>query len=150
MLTTAVAAPFGLAVSGKKVYVADGMAGTVTTTSGKTVVSKPGYDVAGVDVAARTMALAYTFTNGDHTEAGLTITARGRVDVVADIAGYEAANNPDGASTYAVLPPQVITITAAMAAGLEESFGAPTARSTSPSCTTVGSRRCAARKSARP
>ncbi len=189
VLTTAVAAPFGLAVSGKKVYVADGMAGTVTTTSGKTVVSKPGYDVAGVDVSARKKSLAYTFTNGDHTEAGLIITARGKADVVADIAGYEAANNPDGASTYgivggsnacaeeilggltggqatypgivdahpyavanvgsswlvadaganaiflvsrtgkvstyAVLPPQVITITDDMAAGLEESFGAP-------------------------
>lgn len=189
VLTTAVAAPFGLAVSGRKVYVADGMTGTVTTTSGKTVVSTPGFDIAGVDLSPKGRSLAYAWSTRDHNKAGLTITSRGKADVVADIASYEAANNPDGTttygilsggnacaeqilggltggaatypgivdthpyavantgsswlvadaganaifsvsrtgrvSTYAVLPPQVITITAEMAAGLEGSSGAP-------------------------
>lgn len=102
-LTSEVAAPFGLAVRGGEVWVADG--GTVTVShlvDGHPVPIATGPakgDVAGIDVA-RDGTLAYTTSTASHRRTTLVITKAGRPDVVADLAGYEATANPDGRVTY--------------------------------------------------
>ncbi len=105
--------PFNLAVSQQQVYVADGMLGTVSMLGSDTVIGMPppgssedegaeGADVAGVDVTANGKTVAWTSSNSDHTDTRLTITTRGKPDVVASISAAEAATNPDQINTYGV------------------------------------------------
>ena len=85
------------------VYVADGFTSTVSRVRSDgtlaTVVAgpQPG-EVAGVDVAGGS--IAWTATDYASGATTLTIRTKGRKDVVADLSGYEARVNPDGANTY--------------------------------------------------
>lgn len=99
-------APFNLAVNHNNVYAADGFMNTVGIVGQDPLVvadNLNGGDVAGVDLTADGKTLAWTWSNGDHTQTGLTMRTKGKADVVADIASVEAADNPDGVNTYGVL-----------------------------------------------
>ncbi len=111
-LTTEVIAPFQIAVSKGKVYVADGGTGTVSRLDGKhlTPLAKglPGGDVAGLDVADDG-SWAYTTSVADplthiHTAAQLVIKKPGKADKIVDLAAYEASANPDGSTAYGLAP----------------------------------------------
>ena len=94
--------PFNLAVNQQNVYVADGFFGTLAKTGAATALaSAPG--LAGADFSPDGSSYAYAWSNDEHTEAGVTIHTAGRPDVVADLAEYEAAHNPDGGSTYGIV-----------------------------------------------
>jgi hypothetical protein len=99
-------APFNLAVNHNNVYVADGFTNTIGIVGQAPLVvadNLEGGDVAGIDLTADGKTLAWTWSNGDHTDTGLTIRTRGKADVVAHIAAVESAQNPDGGNTYGVL-----------------------------------------------
>lgn len=104
-LTNKVIAPFQLAVSHGTVYVADGGTSTVSKIGANgnliPVVQgpQPG-DVAGLDLNDAGTSLAYTASNYATGARTFTIKTQGRPDVVADLATYEATNNPDGRVTY--------------------------------------------------
>lgn len=114
-LTNEVLAPFQIALSKGKVYVADGFTNSVSMvgSGGKLTpiaagIQAPGADVAGLDVA-NDGSIAYTTSVADpvtmeHTAAQLVIKKPGKADKVVDLAAYEANANPDRATTYG-LPP---------------------------------------------
>lgn len=105
VLTTEVLAPFQLALYGKRVYAADGFTGVLSRLDrgGLTPIATDIPGLAGIDFTANGKTYAYTWSNDEHTEAGLTIRTKGKPDVVADIAGYEASHNPDGNVTYGIV-----------------------------------------------
>ncbi len=102
-LTTDVVAPLQFAVSGKKVYVADDAAGTLSVI-GKGVIARApaGDELAGVEVDPFTSAYAYTTNNQDHTQSALTIVTPGRPNVVADLYQFEQQHNPDSVNHYGI------------------------------------------------
>ncbi|MDQ2782180.1 ScyD/ScyE family protein [Lapillicoccus sp.] len=111
-LTNEVLAPFQIAVSKGKVYVADGFTGTVSRVDGNHLTplahGLPGGDVAGLDVAddgswAYTTSVADPVTN-IHTAAQLVIKKPGKADKIVDLAAYEASANPDGSTAYGLAP----------------------------------------------
>jgi hypothetical protein len=94
--------PFNLAVNHQGVYVADGILGVLTRAGSPAPVAEaPG--LAGVDVSADGTSHAYAWSTDDHSATGLTIRTKGKPDVVADLAGYEATHNPDGGVTYGIV-----------------------------------------------
>ncbi len=105
ILSSEVLAPFQLALNHDNVYVADGFTGQISRVDKKGLMpiatDIPG--LAGLDYTADGRTYAYTWSNDEHTAAGLTIRTRGKADVVADIASYEAAHNPDGDVTYGIV-----------------------------------------------
>jgi len=99
-------APFNLAVNQQKVYIADGLAGTLSRIGSSTpLASAP--DLSGADFSPDGTSYAYTWSvqdeNGVHTDAGLTIRTKGRPEVVADLEEFEANTNPDGHVTYGII-----------------------------------------------
>lgn len=99
-------APFNLAVNHNKVYVADGFTNTIGIVGQAPLVvadNLEGGDVAGIDLTADGKTMAWTWSNGDHSDTGLTIRTRGKADVVAHIAAVEKSQNPDSVNTYGVL-----------------------------------------------
>lgn len=103
-LSQSVLAPFQLAVNQQKVYATDGFTGVISRVDAEAAPLATGIPgVAGLDYTADGKTYAYTWSNDDHTEAGLTIRTKGRPDVVADIAAYEASHNPDHVNTYGII-----------------------------------------------
>ena len=113
-LSTEVLAPFGIAVDGNTVYVADGATNTVsklvkgTLTPIASGLSAPNSEVAGVDVADDG-SIAYTTSTTDesgfvHIASKLVIMKAGQADVVADLMVYEQQTNPDGDVQYGLQP----------------------------------------------
>ena len=113
-LSTEVLAPFGIAVDGNAVHVAEGATNTVyrlakgvTSEVGRGLTG-PTSDVAGVDVADDG-SVAYTTSSTDdtglvHTASELVIKQAGKPDVHADLLAYENAANPDGDVRYGLQP----------------------------------------------
>ena len=105
-LTTNVAAPFQIALSRGHVYFTDGLAGTfsrITRSGDQVVASAPGGEIAGAELSPDGRTMAFTTLDYATGAATLTIRRAGRADVVADLGGYEAAQNPDGAQTYGLV-----------------------------------------------
>jgi hypothetical protein len=109
VLNTDVVAPYQLAVSRGRLYVADGGTSTVSRVSGGSLVAvahgpTPG-EVAGLafDRSGRTM--AYTTTDYSTGTTTLTIKRHGKAPVVADLSGFEQANNPDADVVYGIENP---------------------------------------------
>jgi len=113
-LSTEVLAPFGIAVDGNTVYVADGATNTVSKLVKGTLtpiafgLSAPNSEVAGVDVADDG-SIAYTTSTTDesgfvHIASELVITKAGQADVVADLMVHEQQTNPDGGVQYGLQP----------------------------------------------
>lgn len=105
VLSTAPVAPFQIAVSHGRVYVADGGTSTVSILPSTVIATgpQPG-DVAGLDVG-RQGQVAYTttsYTTGDTT---LTILREGKPPVVADLSSFERTRNPDSKTEYGVKNP---------------------------------------------
>jgi hypothetical protein len=99
-------APFNLAVNHNNVYVADGFTNTIGIVGQAPLVvadNLDGGDVAGIDLTADGKTMAWTWSNGEHSDTGLTIRTRGKADVVAHIAAVEASQNPDRVNTYGVI-----------------------------------------------
>ncbi|MCW2523018.1 MAG: hypothetical protein JWO63_1353 [Frankiales bacterium] len=99
--------PLQFAVEGKKVFVADSFTSTLNLIGvAKPIATGPdpstGGDIAGVAVDAKTGALAYTSSNGDHSKTTLTILRKGSKPVVADLAKFEKTHNPDGRVIYGI------------------------------------------------
>lgn len=111
VLSTAVAAPFNLEVSGRRVLVADGglnLVGSVKRDGSlaPVVASAPGTS----GVAAAHGRIAYTTTvggppTGPITASGLTIVGPGGRTTSADTLAYETAKNPDAGVHYGVTNP---------------------------------------------
>lgn len=105
-INTGVVAPYSLALSGNRVYVADGGTSTVSRVVGqslRTVVTgpQPG-EVAGLDISRNRRYLAYTSTDFQSGAAGLTITGPYGHRVTADLVNYEKTKNPDRRIAYGV------------------------------------------------
>ncbi|MGW5238267.1 ScyD/ScyE family protein [Monashia sp. NPDC004114] len=94
--------PSNLAVNQQGVYVADGFLGMLTKAGSPAPVAEaPGLD--GIDFSADGRSYAYAWSVEDHSATGLTIRTKGKPDVVADLAAYEASHNPDGGVTYGII-----------------------------------------------
>lgn len=106
VLNSTVGAPFQLAVSDGKLYVADGGSSTVSRVGRNgaltTVASgpQPG-EVAGVAVNRRGD-VAYTSTNYTDRSTALTIRKKRGGTVVADLSGFEQRRNPDARVRYGI------------------------------------------------
>jgi hypothetical protein len=108
VLNDTVLAPFNLSVSDGHVLVADGgtsLVSRIKANGGLHTIAagpQPG-EVTGV--AQGGGAIAYTSLDYTSGAAALTIKRSGSPDVVADISGFEAANNPDQHVWYGVTNP---------------------------------------------
>ncbi|GGL88086.1 ScyD/ScyE family protein [Nakamurella endophytica] len=126
-LSSAFALPLQFAVSGRKVYVADSGTSTLNLIGAAAPIATgpspaSGGDVAGVDVDARTGAVAYTTSTGDHSSTKLTVLQRGRTPVVADLSKFERTRNPDGRTFYGTRNPTPCQVEALQALELEPSY----------------------------
>lgn len=105
-LSTEVIAPYSLALSRNRIYVADGGTSKVSRLVGqslRTIADGPtGGEVAGLDISANRRYLAYTATDFQSGTAGLTITGPYGHRVSADLANYEKTKNPDRRISYGV------------------------------------------------
>lgn len=104
VLSNEVVGPFQLAVNQDRLYVTDGFTGVVAqvTGSGLTPVAQaPG--AAGVEFTPNGKTMAFAWSNDDHTRAGLTIRAKGKADVVGNLAAYESTKNPDSMNHYGII-----------------------------------------------
>jgi hypothetical protein len=104
-LSTAFVGPLQFAVDGSKVYVADSFTSTLNLIGDKTPLATGpnpanGGDLAGVGVDPQTHGIAYTTSNGDHSVTELTILQPGQKPVVANLAAFEKAHNPDAVNHY--------------------------------------------------
>lgn len=106
VVSTAVAAPFQLYSTGGKVYVADGGPGIISRLDGKTltplVTGIDGAEGVAVDQSGR---IAYTTSDEKTHAATLTVVSPSGKKVVANLAGFEKAHNPDGKIIYGALHP---------------------------------------------
>jgi hypothetical protein len=119
--------PLQFAVAGRKIFVADSFTSTLTQLGRSTPIATgpdpaTGGDLAGVAADPRSGALAYTSSNGDHTQTHLTILQPGRKAITADLSGYEATHNPDGAVFYGVRNPSQCVSDAFAAIGVPVSY----------------------------
>jgi hypothetical protein len=116
--------PLQFAVSGRNVYVADSFVSALFRIGRSTPLAtgpSAGGDIAGVAVD-HGGALAYTSSNGDHSTTTLTIQWHGKKPVVADLSGFEAKRNPDGAVHFGVHNPSTCVSDALKAADIPVSY----------------------------
>jgi hypothetical protein len=104
-LSSAFVGPLQFAVDGSKVYVADSFTSTLSLIGQSAPIAtgpnpNKGGDLAGVGVDPATHAVAYTSSNGDHSNTRLTILQPGQKPVVANLAAFEKTHNPDAANHY--------------------------------------------------
>ncbi|MCW2811273.1 MAG: hypothetical protein JWP61_1731 [Friedmanniella sp.] len=131
VITNKVVAPFNLALHDSRLYVADGGTATVSRVKSDgslvTVAQGPaGGDVAGLDVSRDGRYLAYSSTEHPAEE----VNANGAVTVLGphhssrkiDVAGYEAAANPDKINQYGVSNPSACVRDALTAMGAPVSY----------------------------
>src|SRR5882762_3540376 len=118
--------PLQFAVSGPRVYVADSFTSALFRIGRSTPLAtgpdpSAGGDIAGVAVD-HSGALAYASSNGDHSTTTLTILRHGKKPVVADLSGFEAKRNPDGAVHFGVHNPSTCVSDALKAADIPVSY----------------------------
>jgi hypothetical protein len=98
--------PLQFAVSGHHVYVADAFTSTLKEIGGKVLAHGPdpssGGDIAGVAVNRHRHEIAYTSSNGKHTDTRLTVLRHGKPAWSVNLADFESAHNPDHKVTYGV------------------------------------------------
>jgi hypothetical protein len=109
VLNTDVVAPFQLDVSRGRLYVADGGTSTVSRVRHDSLMPlahgpQPG-DVAGLAFDRSGKTMAYTTTDYSTGKTTLTIKRQGQEPVVADLSGFEQANNPDADVVYGIENP---------------------------------------------
>lgn len=103
--------PLQFAVSGHHVYVADAFTSTLNEIGGPVLAHGPdpktGGDIAGVAVNRHRHQIAYTSSNGKHTDTRLTVLNQhdGSVEWSVNLAKFEAAHNPDHKILYGVEHP---------------------------------------------
>jgi hypothetical protein len=101
--------PLQFAVSGHHVYVADSFTSTLQEIGGPVLAHGPdpktGGDIAGVAVNRHRHEIAYTSSNGKHTNTRLTVLQHGTVAWSVDLAKFEAAHNPDHKILYGIEHP---------------------------------------------
>jgi hypothetical protein len=101
--------PLQFAVSGHHVYVADAFTSTLKEIGGPVLAHGPdpstGGDLAGVAVNRHRGEIAYTSSNGKHTNTRLTVLRHRQVAWSVNLAAFEAANNPDHKTVYGVEDP---------------------------------------------
>lgn len=129
VLTTAVSAPFNLAVDHGKLLIADGpfgAPGQIGMLAGDGTVSTVVGNVPGASgVATHRGSLAYTMTVGDQngiSASGLNIRKPNGSTILADTLAYETAHNPDQASHYGVTDPSSCVSDALSGAGFPVSY----------------------------
>jgi hypothetical protein len=109
VLNSDVVAPFQLASSRGHLYVTDGVMSTVSMLRKgalKTVAHGPeAGEVAGVAFSENGKAMAYTATDYATGTTTLTITRKGKKDIVADLSKFERDHNPDADVVYGVENP---------------------------------------------
>jgi len=105
-LSTAVVAPFQLAFAGHRLFIADGGTAKISRLNGRSlgtvVAGAPGVEGIGVNGRGE---IAYSQANENMGTATLTIVHPGGRRVVAGLAAFEKAHNPDGRVTYGVPHP---------------------------------------------
>jgi hypothetical protein len=120
VVNSQVLAPFSLAISHGRVFVADGGLNTISKLvngSLKTIANGPHPgDVAGLDVSRNGRYLAYTTANDTHSKTTLEIRGHGYKKSV-DLAGYESRKNPDKKVSYGIDHPSQCVIDAFAALG---------------------------------
>jgi hypothetical protein len=98
--------PLQFAVSGHHVYVADAFTSTLKEIGGRVLAHGPdpktGGDIAGVAVNRHLHQIAYTSSNGKHTNTRLTVLQHGTVAWSVNLAKFEATHNPDHKVQYGV------------------------------------------------
>lgn len=118
--STALGAPFSIAVDGSRVYVADGVTGTIGQlqpdgTFAPIVEGVPG--LTGVAIRGASMAWGSSVEDGSTEppvilESGLNIRGPKGAIVYADLHAYEEINNPDGGNTYGITDPNPCVVEA--------------------------------------
>ena len=126
-LSSAFVAPLQFAVSGSKVYAADSATSTLNLIGRSTPIATgfspaSGGDLAGVGVDPYTHAVAYTSSNGDHSVTQLTILKPGQKPVVANLAAFEKAHNPDAINHYGTTSRNACVLNALKKAGAPVSY----------------------------
>jgi hypothetical protein len=119
--------PLQFAVAGHRVLVADSFTSTLSEIGRAAPLAtgpspEAGGDLAGVAIDARTQAVAYASSNGDHSSTQLTILRPGHRKVVADLSSFERKRNPDGRVRYGVDRPSDCVIKALTAAQFPVSY----------------------------
>ncbi len=107
-LSTSYLGPLQFAVTGRSVFVADAFTSTLNLIGrSKPLVTGPGDggDVAAVAVDRQSLAVGYSTSNADHSVTNFTVRSLFHAPVVADLAGFEKAHNPDGRILYGVEHP---------------------------------------------
>jgi hypothetical protein len=104
-ISSAFVGPLQFAVDGKRIFVADSFTSQLFRVGRAAPIAtgpdpSAGGDLAGVAVDPSTHTLAYTTNNGDHSVTRLVIKPNNSKPVVADLSGFEAANNPDHVNHY--------------------------------------------------
>jgi hypothetical protein len=101
--------PLQFAVSGHHVYVADSFTSTLEEIGGKVLAHGPdpksGGDIAGVAVNLHRHEIAYTSSNGKHTNTRMTVLRHGKVAWSVNLAKFEATHNPDHKVVYGIEHP---------------------------------------------
>ena len=128
--STAVVAPFNLALSHGKVYVADGFTNQVGKLQGdgsiKTIAAdQPGASGVALSRDGRYLAFTSTVSNPDtfeNTASGLNIWGPRGTRVHADTLAYEKANNPDKINSYGIANPTKCQVDALTAVGFPVSY----------------------------
>lgn len=116
--------PLQFAVSGHHVYVADAFTSTLKEIGGKVLAHGPdpnkGGDIAGVAVNRHRHEIAYTSSNGRHTNTRLTVLNQrdGSTLWSVNLAKFEADNNPDHKILYGVDNPSRCVRNALSGAGI--------------------------------
>ena len=120
--------PLQFAVSGHHVYVADAFTSTLKEIGGKVLAHGPdpskGGDIAGVAVNRHRHEIAYTSSNGRHTNTRLTVLNQrdGSTLWSVNLAKFEADNNPDHKIFYGVKHPSKCVRNALSGAGVPVSY----------------------------
>ncbi len=123
--STALAAPFNLAIRGSKVYVADGglnLVGKLASNGSITPIAtdQPGASGVALSRDGRTTAFTTTVTNFDtfeNTASGLNLWGPRGAKVYADTLAYETKHNPDKVNRYGVKNPSQCVVDAFAAVG---------------------------------
>lgn len=119
--------PLQFAVDGGKVYVADAFTSTLNLIGSSAPIAvgpnpAKGGDLAGVGVDPATHAVAYTTANGDHSVTNLTILSPGKKPVVANLAAFEKAHNPDAVNHYGTTSTNACVVNALKKTGAPVSY----------------------------
>lgn len=102
--------PLQFDVSWKGIYVADGFTSTLNKVGRDAPIAtggdpSTGGDVGGVVVNPRTGDIAYTTSNGDHSQTYLIVLRHGKRILKANLARYENNHNPDKHIVYGAYKP---------------------------------------------